>query len=271
MKVQDRQQLILNRLNEQGGCSYDELAAMLEVSGMTVRRDIEQLAKQGKVIKALGGVQKANAPVSFYESAAASRLNVNSREKQAIAQQALTYLKPQQTIFVDGSTTCLELAKLLGSKGIGLTVVTPSVLVTLALGQGSDNRIVGIGGQYDPASLSFVGPTAEDEARKFFVDVAFFSTKGFVVGEGTFESSVPNFRIKQIIAEQCHEVVLLVDHSKFGKRALCKVLDIARIHTVITDDKTSKDDLAVLRSMAKTVRVACCPESQENKTLATVS
>jgi DeoR/GlpR family transcriptional regulator of sugar metabolism len=62
--------------------------------------------------------------------------------------------------------------------------------------------------------------------------------------EGTFESSLATLRIKQIVAEQAARVVLLADHSKFGRRALCKVLDIGQIHEVITDAGTSAADLA---------------------------
>jgi DeoR/GlpR family transcriptional regulator of sugar metabolism len=74
--------------------------------------------------------------------------------------------------------------------------------------------------------------------------------------EGTFESSIANFRIKQIICERCAQVTLLADHTKFGKRALCKVLDISQIHRVITDDKTSEEDIAALRGTGKTIKVA---------------
>ena len=113
-----------------------------------------------------------------------------------------------------------------------------------------------LGGQFDPASACFVGPTAEEAARRFFVDVAFLSTKGFLPAEGTFESSMATFRIKQIIAEQAARVVLLGDHSKFGQRALCKVLDIGQIDEVITDAGATADDLAQLEQQGISVRVA---------------
>ena len=88
-----------------------------------------------------------------------------------------------------------------------------------------------------------MGSTAEEAARRFFVDIAFLSTKGFLPEEGTFESSIATFRIKQVIAEQAARVVLLVDHSKFGQRALCKVLDMGQIDEVITDAGTAAADL----------------------------
>ena len=256
MDIRERQQLILGELDRHGACSYEDLMERLAVSVMTVRRDIDRLAAEGKVIKTLGGAQKVNAPAGFYESKLANRLTSCAAEKRAIAFRALDLIDRPQTIFLDGSTTCLELAKLLAARRKGLTVVTNSVLAALELGRGTDNRIIGIGGQYDPGNLTFVGPTAEDEAKRFFVDQAFFSTKGFLPAEGTFESAVASFRIKQIITGQCPCVTLLVDHSKFGQRALCKVLDIGQIHRVVTDDQTADRDVAVLKKNGKDVLTA---------------
>ncbi len=246
MNTADRRQFVLERLEASGTGTYEEFAAALKVSTMTVRRDLEELIHQGAVIKTVGGVQKASAPSYLHETALHSRLAVRRQEKRAIARLALELLGPAQTIFLDGSTTCLELARALAKERSGLTIVTNSALACLELGENNGNTIVGIGGHYDANSLSYVGPQAEDWAKTLFVDLAFVGTKGLVPAKGTFESSLPTFRIKQIIAKQCGQLVLLADHSKFGQRALSKVLDIDQIHTVVTDDRTSRADLAQL-------------------------
>ena len=252
----DRRQFILDRLEQQGACSYEELAAALRVSTMTVRRDLGALIHQGAVIQTVGGVQKASAPSYLYETALHSRLALRRQEKRAIARLALDLVGAGQTIFLDGSSTCLELARALAKDRQGLTVVTNSALACLELGKNHGNTVVGIGGQYDANSLSYVGPQAEDWAKTLFVDLAFVGTKGILPAKGTFESALPTFRIKQIIARQCTRLVLLADHSKFGQRALSKVLDIDQIHTVITDDRTSRADLAQLEKKVRHVLVA---------------
>jgi DeoR/GlpR family transcriptional regulator of sugar metabolism len=252
----DRRQFILDRLEQAGACSYEELASASRVSTMTVRRDLEEMVKQGRVIKTVGGAQRAHAPSYLYETALHSRLGVQREAKRAIARKALELIVGRPTLFLDGSTTCLELARLLAAERRGLTVVTNSVLVCMELGKSGENTIAGIGGHYDSSSLCFVGPQAEDWAKTLFVDLAFVSTKGFIPAKGTFESSLPNFRIKQIIARQCVELVLLVDHSKFGQRALSKVLDPDQIHTVVTDDKVRRADLVALEKAGCKVWVA---------------
>lgn len=191
MNTADRRQFILDRLETSGACSYEEFATALGVSTMTVRRDLGELVAQGAVIKTVGGVQKAAAPSYLYETALHSRLALRRLEKRAIARLALDLVAPGSTIFLDGSSTCLELARALAKGKQGLTIVTNSALACLELGENGGNTIVGIGGQYDANSLSFVGPQAEDWAKTLFVDTAFVGTKGLIPAKGTFESSCP--------------------------------------------------------------------------------
>lgn len=256
MQPSKRHQAILDRLKTVGACSYQELARLLNVSEMTIRRDADELLERGDVIKVLGGVQNARGPAHFYESPVYQRLPECLAEKEQIAGEALKQIQPGQTIFLDGSTTCLVLARHIAKTCRGLTIVTHSALACLEFAQGTENTVVSFGGQFDPASACFVGATAEDAARRFYPEMAFFSTKGFLADEGTFESVIATLRIKQILAEQAARVVLLVDHSKFGQRALCKVLPIEQINDVITDAGTSASDRELLEQHGVTVRIA---------------
>src|SRR3989337_1785026 len=120
----------------------------------------------------------------------------------------------------------------------------------------NNHTVLCIGGQHDPASFCLIGPQAEEQTRKYFVDKAFFSTKGVIYSEGTFESSVATFRIKQLMAKQCNEVILLADHSKFGQRSLCKVLDIDQVNTIITDSQTNPATIDELKSRGISVHIA---------------
>lgn len=113
MNPGERRQLILDRLEQEasGVCSYEALATALKVSSMTVRRDLGELIRLGTVIRTVGGVQRAQAPSYLYETALHSRLAVNRQEKRGIARVALGLIKSNSTLFIDGSSTCLELAR----------------------------------------------------------------------------------------------------------------------------------------------------------------
>lgn len=254
--MMNRQERILDCLERRGACGYQELAEELGVSAMTVRREIDRLAAQGLVVKTLGGAQKLTAPAGYYETDLLSRVAVNVPQKRAIAAKALELIAPGQTIFLDPSTTCLELAGLIARRSQNTTIVTNSVPACLALGKGGRNTIVGIGGQYHSPSGSFVGAESEEAAERYFVDRAFLSTKAFRPVQGTFESVLETIRVKQVVARRCSEVVLLVDGSKFGLRALSKALDIAQIQTIITDAGAPKADLKRLERTGKNVLVA---------------
>lgn len=246
----------MQEMNSRGACTYQELSRLLGVSTMTIRRDIDRLAASGEVIKTLGGAQKAHAPRDLYESPVKSRLAENRSLKQAIARAAMDLIAPGQTVFLDGSSTCLELAKLLAAEGKALTVVANSALVCMELGANSAIVVLGIGGQLDSESLCFVGPASEEWAGSFFVDIAFVSTKAFVPGEGTFESSLANLRVKRIVAEHAGKLALLVDHTKFGRRALCKVLEPSQIDIVITDSQLAGEDRVALQRGGKQLVLA---------------
>ena len=255
--MDNREQMILDRLEGNRSFSYAKLADLFGVCPMTIRRDVERLVQRGAVIKTLGGVRRtAPESANLHETALLSRLARQRLEKRAIARVALGLIEAGQTVFIDGSSTCLELAKLLAREAKGLTVVTNSIMVCRDLGQNNNNVVVGLGGQYDPASLSFAGAACEEEARKFFPDVAVFSTKGFVPAIGTYESFFPTLHIKQLVARQSRRVVLLADHTKFGQRALRKVLDISQIHDVITDAAAPRAGLALLKKQNKRVWIA---------------
>jgi DeoR family transcriptional regulator, glycerol-3-phosphate regulon repressor len=257
MKPSERQDAIAEYLDGVGACLYQDLSRLLGVSEMTVRRDVDKLACQRRAIKTLGGAQTARAPESLYESKVQQRLSLHRAEKEQIARTALPLVKPHQTIFLDGGTTCLVLARQLAKRLHGLTVITNSALLCMEFGRIAENphAVFVLGGQFDPASASFVGPATEEAARRFFVDASLFSTKGFLPAEGTFESAIAAIRVKQIMAEQAARVVLLADHSKFGQRALCKALDIGRIHEVVADGGIAAADLAALQERGVTVRV----------------
>lgn len=247
MDANDRQTVILERLEVHGASTYQELTELLGVSNMTVRRDVDKLAAQGKAVKTLRGAQLAGAPADLYESRLRSRLSLHRPEKRAIAAAALSYVRPGETVFLDGSTTCLELAKRIGRERARVTVITNSILAAREAGSGRDNTVLMTGGQYDPASCSCVGSVCEAQLRQYFAARAFLSTKGFIVSDGTFESSLDLLQIKRLVAAQSTQLILLLDSSKFGRRALCKVLDTSQIHLVITDENAPRRAVASLK------------------------
>jgi len=262
LSVASRQQRILDEVQAKGSCTYRELERLLGVSSMTVRRDVDVLAKREALIKTLGGAQYSNVPHFLYESALSARLGVNRAEKDLIAGCAIALVQPQQTLYLDGSSTCIAFARLLAKLEFAITVITNSAIIAMEVGVSPTAKVLCLGGEYDPQSASFVGVLAEEACGKFFVDTAFMSTKAFSPEDGMFEPSIATLRIKQLMARRAAKVVLLVDHSKFGQRSLCRVLDVGAISTVVTDAKSPAAALDGLRAAGRVVMVAGAREAK---------
>ncbi len=253
-----RDQIILDHVNRRGTATYKELANSLKVSTMTIRRDVDRMAEQHLVMKTLRGIQRMpEGERGLLETALAQRLSERVEEKRSIARQALEIIRDGQTIFLDGSTTCAELSGYLGKYHRDLTVITNSLLIGQRLRRDRDSALMMIGGRFDRDTYCFVGPGAEEQISRYFVDIAFMSTRAFMPAEGTYESSVDSFRIKQGVVAQSRKTILLADHTKFGRRALTRVLDINQIDTVITDAGAAEEYIAALRQ--KNIHVVIAP------------
>lgn len=263
-----RREQIVEWVEEQGACSYDELARRLNVCNMTIRRDVEKLSANKAVIKVPCGILRATAAPDMYESNLQDRMSANREQKRVIARKAFEMIDQRQTVFLDGGSTTIELARFLSNHAGNLTVVTNSFPVCRALGGNRHIEILFIGGEYDPASLSCVGNTAEELSGRFFPDKAFFSTKGFIPSEGMYESSLGLFKIKQVITQQSEQVILLADQSKFGRRALCKVLDVSSLDVVVTDVSPNESDTVFLAQANVRILVAPRDDAPNQEVLA---
>jgi DeoR/GlpR family transcriptional regulator of sugar metabolism len=256
MTVEERHVAILDALSVEGALSYEDLAQRLGVAQITARRDVEALADRGEVIKILGGAQRARAPSAFYETPLYDRLQTNRHAKQAISRRVLELIQPGMTLNIDGSTTCIELAGILAQELEGLTIVTPSCPVAMELGCSRRHEVVTIGGRFDADTCCATGVAAEAELQAFHADLAVISTKAFLPAEGTFESVLPNIRVKRVAVERAERVVLLADASKFGSRALCRAIRTEEIDTVVTDAAPSAEDAAALERAGVEVLLA---------------
>lgn len=251
-----RHDRILEILQAQGSSTYAELGRLLRVSPMTVRRDIDSLAGREAVIKTLGGARYSKVPQFLHETSLSSRIGVNRAAKERIAAAALALVRPQQTVFLDGSTTCIAFARQLARAPFAFTAVCNSALIALELGAASRAKVLCTGGEYDVQSACFVGPIAEEAATGFFVDAMFFSTQAFLPADGTYESSMGTLRVKQAVAKRAARRILLVDGSKFGRRALCRVIDAASIDVVVTDEQCPAAARRTLERAGRQVIVA---------------
>jgi len=141
--MRQRQQKIVGHVEKVGIASLAELAQLFDVSEFTIRRDIDYLAKSHLVAKVKGGAQRIETPSQFREAHLPGRMQINLGQKERIAARAIEFIRPGDTVFLDGSSTIACLARAVARSCHDITVVTNSILVALELSEATEIRLVG--------------------------------------------------------------------------------------------------------------------------------
>ncbi len=223
----DRLERICEEVDERGRVKVSDLAADLAVSEMTVRRDLDTLAEQGRVRRMRGGAV-ALGPQRFSE-----RFGLQARAKERIAAKLAPYVPETGAIGIDASSTLQRLAtSITGARQ--LTVTTNGLETFNALRERIGLTVLLTGGQHDPRTGSLVGPLAWRAARDLALDRLFLSAAG-LTPDGTTEVTLEEAEVKSALVEVSREVVVAVDHTKLGRSGPARCLALGRIDLLVTD------------------------------------
>jgi len=228
-----RQKDILDYILAEEFTEVKKIAVKFQVSEMTVRRDLANLGKSG-LIKCVfgGGVEKTG---DQSEPSYKLRMYDNSKEKERIALLADKLLINTEFIFLDIGSTCLYLAKKIINHNI--TVVTTWLPNMIELSKGNKCKIVNTGGEIDKKELNSVGIIAYEGVSNFHFTKAFIGVGG-INDEGISDFRIETIEIKKKIIKCANEVIILADHSKFGKTAPINIASFksSNIRKIITAD-----------------------------------
>jgi DeoR/GlpR family transcriptional regulator of sugar metabolism len=228
-----RQGRILDAVREHGAVRVVELSQRLEVSEMTVRRDLGTLAAQGLVQKVHGGAT-AVTERSIDEPGFAAKSVRQQAEKEAIAEAAALLVAPGSAVALTGGTTTWALARRLSSLS-GLTVVTNSVPVADELRRAADGSSVVLTGGTRTPSDALVGPIAESAARELHVDVVFMGVHGMDEAAGFTTPNLMECEINRAFLQSARRLVVLADHTKWGLIGLSSIADLGDADVLISD------------------------------------
>lgn len=238
MLVAERHQKIVELVNEQKSIRVTELSQIFLKTEETIRRDLEKLENQGKLMRSHGGAvcvgDSEHLEISYVE-----RELINVREKRIIAAEAITHVHEGDKIILDASTTAWYMASALPN--IDITVLTNSIKVATELSLKDKITVISTGGLLRSESLSYIGPLAESSLESYHVNKAFISCKGFHLEYGMSESNEQQALVKEMMINRAEMVYIMVDHSKFGVQAFAKLSNIDRADYIITDNKVDDD------------------------------
>ncbi|MGB3485414.1 MAG: DeoR/GlpR family DNA-binding transcription regulator [Mycobacterium sp.] len=247
-----RQERIRDLLLEHGTVRSDELAKILDVSVMTIYRDLDTLADQGWLRKTRGGatVQRS----ALFELNVRARLEENRSLKTAIGAAAATLISHGDAVILDDSTSALAMVEPI--KEIGpITLVTNFRKIIDATVDHPGIDLIVLGGQYHPSYDSFFGPSTVDSLADLYADIAFVSASA-VNGNQCLHPIPEAIAVKKAMLAAATAKVLLLDHSKFAKRALHRFAAIEDFDVIVVDADISDAHLSQLREQVERVVVA---------------
>jgi DeoR family transcriptional regulator of aga operon len=249
----DRQHQILQLLERQQRLSVAELCATFEVSEATARRDLESLASQGKLQRVHGGaIVLTQAPP---EQPILHRQNEQADEKMRIGQTAAALVQARDTVFLGSGTTVLEAARALRGRR-ELTVLTNSLPVVNALAGAEEITVICLGGMLRDSELSFIGHITEQALAEVRADKVFMGTRAISLEYGLTHEYLPETMTDRAILKAGKEIIVLADHTKFGRAATVRLAPLESIHTIVTDKGTSKDFLDAFQERGLNVVVS---------------
>ena len=244
--TEERRREMLSLLDRNGRVTVEELVKRYNVSAVTIRTDLEVLAKNGSLVRSHGGAVKLLSPNHDYPLPV--KQSLSHAEKVRIGRAAAQLIRPHGTVIVDSGTTTLELALCLKQRPVeGITVITHALSIATTLADVSNLTLVMVGGILRQISGSFVGPDAERMMEGIHADQFFLAVDGLDPVVGLTTPDILEAKLNGLMMQATTETTVLADSSKFGKRSVSVIAGIERVQRVITDRKAPEDMVSDLR------------------------
>ncbi|WP_159618927.1 DeoR/GlpR family DNA-binding transcription regulator [Ruania rhizosphaerae] len=264
--AQERRSEISEIVSAKGFIRIDELAEHFGVTPMTIHRDLDELDARGVVSKVRSGAKAT--PIEEVERNVGLRRHHMLPQKRAMADAALAWLEEldadhlTRVVALDDSTSALALVDGLAARD-ELTIVSNFLPVIEQVAATGHATMFGLGGTFSPGFQSFQGSSTHEAIRSIQIDVFFLSATA--VGQGAvFHPEEGPLQVKRSLIDQAARSVLLVDHTKFSRRALHRQAGLSEMDAVVVDDGIDPADLRRLREHVETVIVAEVTEEQES-------
>lgn len=238
--MKSRHLKILDVLAKKRKIEVNELAKLLDVSQVTIRKDLTELEKS-KMLKREHGFAVINDSDDIN-----NRLSQNFNKKQRIAKEALKLVNDNETIIIESGSCCSIFAKELAKIKKNITIVTNSVFIADHLRDEKNIKVILLGGEYQKESQVIIGSLAKECLKHFNVDKAFIGIDGYTPETGFTGNNFERADIVRSMIDQSENTIILSDSSKFGRKSLINFLPEKKIPIVITDNEISdnyKDNL----------------------------
>ncbi len=252
MTGRERRQTITTILKKRGSLRVTEMSQRLEVSEVTLRKDLATLEEMGVLERTHGGAVLADQ--TDVGGLLSTRKRSASEAKLSIAHAAKKLLTHGETIFIDSGSTCAELARLIAD--MDLSVVSNALDVLVLLADRPGIALHATGGAFRHHAGSFIGPDAEEIVSRMHFDHAFVGATGVALDGRLSSQNSIEAQLKRRVVAAASTSVILADSSKFGRNAFSEFSTMSDIDILITDSGTDSETVAALRADGVDVLVA---------------
>lgn len=228
----ERQHQIAQFIREHKRATVAELSEHFGVSEATIRRDLEKLDGQGEIQRAHGGAVAVEQAAP--EPPVVHRMAENEEEKRRIGQAAAQLVQDGDVIFLGSGTTTLEVARNLDSKE-NLTVITNALNIANQLAGKQNITVIVTGGLFRHSELSLIGHITEQALEELRADKVIMGMRAISVQDGLTNDYLPETLTDRAIINFSSEVILVADHTKFGKISTALVAPITSVSKIVTD------------------------------------
>lgn len=247
--MNERQTTIVEYIAEHGKTEVNVLAEMLQVSKVTLRKDLNYLAERGVLRRERGYAVPSRPEDINYHMA------FHFSKKQKIAKAAVNCVKDGETIMIESSSTCSLFAEELAKNRQNITIVTNSLYLANYVRGYSSIQVILLGGTLQPQSQSLVGPLTREAVRSFHVDKMFTGTDGYSRDFGFTGDDLIRADTLQSMIDAAVNTYVLTTSEKFRQPGAVSFLKFENVHAVITDDGIPEEERVYLESQGVHVTI----------------
>jgi len=249
----ERRSYALDRLEEHGHVSVNDLSEKLGVSSATIRKDLQFLEDESLLIRTHGG---AIAPNRFaFNVPLDEKAKRQKEEKRQIGKKAVEMINDRDTVILDSGTTTLQIARNLNDRS-ELTLATHSLHIAVEMLGNPEVKSLFLGGTVRSKSASTLGPYAEEMLRDHSFRKLFLAGDGFDIEHGLTTTNDSEAHLNRLMIEASEKTIVVVDSSKFGRRGLCRICKTSAVDAVITDEGVPDEVASKLREHGSQLIVA---------------
>ena len=246
----ERQSKIIKLVNQYQKIEVSRLAEMLDVSQVTIRKDLDYLEEEGLLSREHGYALIKNA------NDINTRLTINYETKLKIAIKAAEMVSNGETVMLESGSTCALMAEQLAKLKKDVTIITNSAYIAIRIRDLPVRKVILLGGEYQKEYQGMVGPLVRKCAREFFVDKFFVGTDGFIPEAGFTCDDLMRVETMKYMDDSANRMIILADSSKFSQKGVVIQSTFDEIDTICTDSGISEETVAILNKRNILVKIA---------------